>query len=126
MSSGRDLVKFFRILGFLHSLITLQTLAQDLGGLQNAAKTQFSLLEQSDSSDPYLSQYPELQTNYSSALSTISEEIETNMLESPVDMRQSEEPILAIVTGRTLFDQFIHHLGPSMVCKNIVILMSNI
>ncbi|KAF3939323.1 hypothetical protein ABW19_dt0202948 [Dactylella cylindrospora] len=92
----------------------LQRLAQALGGLQNAAKTQFSLLAQSDATDPYLSDYPELQTGYSSRLHTPSEELSHGVLESPTDTREEPEEHITVITGRTLFDQFIHHLGPSM------------
>ncbi|KAF3914813.1 hypothetical protein ABW20_dc0103007 [Dactylellina cionopaga] len=94
----------------------LQRLAQAIGGLQNAAKTQFSLLEQSDQTDPYLSDYPELQSSFTA--DTASEEFSHNILESPVDVRPgtagSQSGVITVVTGRTLFDQFIHHLGPSM------------
>ncbi|KAF3919921.1 hypothetical protein AA313_de0201744 [Arthrobotrys entomopaga] len=96
----------------------LQRLAQDLGGLQNAAKTQFSLLEQSDRTDPYLSEYPELQASFTNTdIQTPAEEIDQIIFESPSNSRpgtQDDSAVLTVVTGRTLFDQFIHHLGPSM------------
>ncbi|KAK6542978.1 hypothetical protein TWF694_006910 [Orbilia ellipsospora] len=96
----------------------LQRLAQALGGLQNAAKTQFSLLEQSDRTDPYLSEYPELQASFTNSdIQTPSEEIGPNIFESPSNSRpgtQDGNTVITVVTGRTLFDQFIHHLGPSM------------
>ncbi|KAK6528080.1 hypothetical protein TWF281_009337 [Arthrobotrys megalospora] len=110
----------------------LQRLAQALGGLQNAAKTQFSLLEQSDQTDPYLSEYPELQSSFTSSyLHTPSEEVSRDFFSSPVDMVRpgtsdtigtigtagtagASDGALVVVTGRTLFDQFIQYLGPSM------------
>ncbi|KAK6360551.1 hypothetical protein TWF730_006691 [Orbilia blumenaviensis] len=112
----------------------LQRLAQALGGLQNAAKTQFSLLEQSDQTDPFLSEYPELQSSFTSSYPhTPSEGPARDYFDSPVEVRPStsgtirtmasvasaasavsEDGALVVVTGRTLFDQFIQHLGPSM------------
>ncbi|EPS37915.1 hypothetical protein H072_8348 [Dactylellina haptotyla CBS 200.50] len=96
----------------------LQRLAQAIGGLQNAAKTQFSLLEQSDQTDPFLSEYPELQASFTGSYPrTPADEIPPPVFESPSNSRpgtQDGSTVLTVVTGRTLFDQFIHHLGPSM------------
>ncbi|KAK6345288.1 hypothetical protein TWF718_007211 [Orbilia javanica] len=113
----------------------LQRLAQAIGGLQNAASTQFALLEQSDQTDPYLSDYPELQSSFTGSyiVQTPSEDISRDYFDSPVDVRpgtsgtarttatisttgtvDSADGALVVVTGRTLFDQFIQHLGPSM------------
>ncbi|KAJ6260588.1 LOW QUALITY PROTEIN: hypothetical protein Dda_4814 [Drechslerella dactyloides] len=90
----------------------LQKLAQALGGLQNAAQTQFSLLEQSDQTDPYLTEYPELRASFSSyVVATPSEDISRSTIEYP---DSSANGMVTVLTGRTLFDQFIHHLGPSM------------
>ncbi|KAF3923347.1 hypothetical protein ABW21_db0204131 [Orbilia brochopaga] len=91
----------------------LQRLAQALGGLQNAAKTQFSLLEQSDRTDPFLSEYPELQASFSSQTPiTPADELPPSAVEYPETTRTNS--VITVLTGRTLFDQFIHHLGPSM------------
>ncbi|KAK6359792.1 hypothetical protein TWF696_000929 [Orbilia brochopaga] len=91
----------------------LQRLAQALGGLQNAAKTQFSLLEQSDRADPFLTEYTGLRASFSShIIATPSDEVPP----SPFDSTEYTAPssTITVLTGRTLFDQFIHHLGPSM------------